>query len=115
MALRLLGLNVTELNPLSLAYGDFDFKHGFFDLVMEADAKEGFLSGYVKPLFRDLTVFSIYKDLKQDTVLQFFIQALMGGVTSIFKNIPHNQFGTLIPFTGDLAVGRGEREHGSQV
>jgi Domain of Unknown Function (DUF748) len=103
MALRLLGLNVTELNPLSLAYGDFDFKHGFLDLILEADAKEGFLTGYVKPLFRDLTVFSIYKDIKQDTVLQFFIQALMGGITSVFKNVPHNQFGTLIPFTGDLS------------
>ena len=103
MALRLLGLDVTELNDLSLTYGDFDFKHGFLDLVLEADAKEGFLTGYVKPLFRDLTVFSIYKDLKQDTVLQFFVQALMGGITSIFKNIPQNQFGTLIPFTGDLS------------
>ena len=103
MALRLLGLDVTELNDLSLAYGDFDFKHGFFDLVLEADSKEGLLTGYVKPLFRALTVFSLSKDIKQDSVLQFFIQALMGGVTYIFKNVPRNQFGTLIPFTGDLS------------
>ena len=103
MALRLLGLDVTELNDLALTYGDFDFKQGFFDLVVEADSNEGLLNGYVKPLFRDLTVFSISKDIQQDTAWQFFLQALMGGITEVFKNIPRNQFGTLIPFTGDLS------------
>ena len=103
LALRLLGLDVTRLNDLALAYGKFDFKHGWFDLVLEGDSKEGQITGYVKPLFRDLTVFSLTQDLKEDTVLQFFWQALVGATTTIFRNIPRNQFGTLIPFTGDAS------------
>ena len=101
LAVRLLGLDVTKLNDLSLAFGKFDFKRGWFDLVLEADAKEGQLTGYVKPLFRNLKVFSLTKDIQEDNVLQFFWQALVGGATSAFKNLSRDQFGTLIPFTGD--------------
>ncbi len=103
LALRLLGLDVTKINDLALAYGKFDFKRGWFDLVVEADAKEGLLTGYVKPLFRDLKIFSLSEDIKEDNVLQFFWQALIGATTSVLKNRPRDQFGTLIPFSGDLS------------
>ena len=103
LALRLLGLDVTKLNDLALVYGKFDFKRGWFDLVLEADAKEGQLTGYVKPLFRNLRVFSLAHDLKEDTVFQFFWQALVGGATTAFKNHARDQFGTLIPFTGNAS------------
>ena len=103
MALRLLGLDVTRINDLAIAYGKFDFKRGWFDLVLEADAKEGQLTGYAKPLFRNLKVFSLTEDLKQDNVLQYFWQALVGATTSLLKNQPRDQFGTLVPFRGDLS------------
>src|SRR6267378_1666775 len=101
MVLRLLGLDVVKINDLALAYGKFDFKRGWFDLVVEADSKEGQISGYVKPLFRNLKVFSLSQDIKEDNVLQFFWQALVGAVTSVFKNQSRDQFGTLIPFSAD--------------
>ena len=103
LAVRLLNLDVTKLNDLALAFGKFDFKRGWFDLVLEADAKEGQLTGYVKPLFRNLKVFSLTQDIKEDNVLQFFWQALVGGATYAFKNFSRDQFGTLIPFTGDAS------------
>jgi hypothetical protein len=103
MALRLLGLDVTKINDLALAYGKFDFKRGWFDLVVEADSKEGQMTGYVKPLFRDLKVFSVSQDVKEDNPLQFFWQALVGMTTNLLKNRPRDQFGTLIPFSGDTS------------
>jgi hypothetical protein len=99
MGLRLIGLDVTKVNDLALAYGKFDFKRGWFDLVVETDSKEGQLTGYVKPLFRNLKVFSLKQDIKEDSVPQFFWQALVGAATAIFKNQPRDQFGTLIPFS----------------
>ena len=101
---RLLGLDVTKLNGLALAYGKFDFKRGWLDLVLETDSKEGQYTGYVKPLFRNLQVFSLVEDLKTSNVLQFFWQALVGTVTSVLKNQSRDQFGTLIPFTGDVST-----------
>jgi len=103
LAVRLLGLDVAKLNDLALTYGKFDFKRGWFDLIVEADSKEGQLTGYVKPLFRNLKIFSIGQDVSEDNVLQFFWQALMGGVTAALKNFPRDQFGTLIPFTADTS------------
>ena len=103
MGLRLIGLDVTKVNDLALAYGKFDFKRGWFDLVVETDAKEGQLTGYVKPLFRNLKVFSLKQDIKEDSVLQFFWQALVGAGTAVFKNQPRDQFGTLIPFSTDTS------------
>ncbi len=103
LALRLLGLDVTRLNDLALTYGKFDFKRGWLDLVIEADSKEGQMTGYVKPLFRDLKVFDLRQDVKEDNVLQVFWQALIGGVTSLLKNRPRDQFGTLIPFSASVS------------
>ena len=61
------------------------------------------MSGYVKPLFRNLKVFSFTQDIKEGNVFQFFWEALVGGATSTVKNFSRNQFGTLIPFTGDAS------------
>jgi hypothetical protein len=105
MATRLLGLDVTKINDLAVTYGKFNFKRGWFDLVIEADSKEGQLSGYAKPLFRNLKIFSLKEDIKEDNVFQFFWQALVGATTTVLKNIPRDQFGTLIPFSGNLSGG----------
>lgn len=103
MALRILGLDVTRLNDLAKVYGKLDFEHGWFDLVIEADAKEGQMKGYVKPLFRDLQVFSWRNDLRDENVINVFWQALVGAATGLLKNRPRDQFGTLIPFQSDLS------------
>jgi hypothetical protein len=98
LALRLLGLDVTKTNALARAYGNFDFERGWFDLITEFDVKEGSVTGYVKPLFRNLRVF----DLREDSPnpLQAFWEALVGVVASVFKNPQRDQVGTLIPVHG---------------
>ena len=101
MAMRLLGLDVTKINGLALAYGKFDFKRGWFDLVVEMDSKEGLGSGYIKPLFRNLQIFNLIKDVREDNPLQFFWQAIVGGGTRILTNQQRDQFGTVIPFHVD--------------
>jgi hypothetical protein len=94
-------VDVVRLNALSLAYGDFDFKGGRFDLVVELATKDGFLEGYAKPLFRNLEVFSL-RDLQSKDPLGVFWQALVGLTTKIFENQPRDQFGTRITLQGDL-------------
>jgi hypothetical protein len=103
MTTRLLGLDVTKINDMAMAYGAFDFKRGWFDLVIEVDAKEGQLAGYVKPLFRNLKLFSLKQDIKEDDVPRFFWQAILGVTAAVFKNQSRDQFGTLIPFSGDAS------------
>jgi hypothetical protein len=103
LALRLLGLDVTKTNPLAQAYGDFDFERGWFDLVIELDVKQGAVEGYVKPLFRNLVVFSPRRDVADGNVLKLFWQALVGLAAAVFENQSRDQVGTVIPVRGDLA------------
>ena len=103
MATRLLGLDLTKINDLARSYGKFDFERGWFDLVIETDSKEGQITGYVKPLFRNPKIFSLTEDIKDENALELFWQALLGAVTNVFKNWSRDQFGTLIPFTADTS------------
>jgi hypothetical protein len=102
IAVRLLGLDVTQTNALARAYGAFDFQRGYFDLVVELDAKEGTLEGYVKPLFRNIKVFSLKKDIQKDNPIQLFWEALVGLATELLKNQPRDQFGTQVPISGTM-------------
>lgn len=101
MMARLLSLDVTKLNDLTRTYGSFDFAHGWFDLVIELDAREGFLRGYTKPLFRELEILTM-DDVEEDHFLQVFWEALVGGAERLLRNQGRDQFGTLIPFTGQV-------------
>jgi hypothetical protein len=101
LALRVIGLDVTKTNPLVRAYGQFDFEKGWFDLVVEMRAREGGVEGYVKPLFRNLVILS-KQDVKEDNIIQLFWEGLVGVTVKVLQNQPRDQFGTLIPLTGDL-------------
>jgi hypothetical protein len=102
LAVRLLGLDVTKINQFARAYGGIDFERGFFDLVVEIEAKEGRLDGYVKPLFRNLKVLSLDPDVKEDNILEFFWEGVVGVTTWVLQNPPRDQFGTEIPLTGQV-------------
>ncbi len=102
MAFRLMALDVTKTNDLTRAYGSFDFEDGWFDLVIEMDAKEGQLDGYVKPLFRNLKILS-GQDVQEDNPLQVFWEALIGGAAEILKNQKRDQVATVVELHGDLS------------
>jgi hypothetical protein len=97
-------LDVTRLNSLARGYGDFDYEAGWMDLVVELDVTEGRVQGYVKPLFRQLEVVSLRRDLAEGNVLGLFWEALVGLATMAFKNQPRDQLATLIPLGGELGA-----------
>ena len=98
LAARVLRLDVTQLNSLTRGYGDFDFERGRFDLAIELNTKDGMVTGYAKPLFRDLKVLSLQRD--SEDPLQLFWEALVGLVSEIFKNWDRDQFGTRFAIAG---------------
>jgi Domain of Unknown Function (DUF748) len=104
MTARLMNLDVRKLNDLTRTYGKFDFERGWLDLVIEVDAKEGALDGYVKPLFRNLHVVDLERDIREDDPFEFFVELLVGGVENVLKNQPRDQFATVIPFSGNTAA-----------
>jgi hypothetical protein len=104
LKLRVTDINLTRLNDFSSAYGGFDFKAGSGDLVIEARADEGQLSGYIKPLLHDVEVFDWQQDVANDDkgFFRSIWEALVGAGETALKNQPENQFATRVELEGSV-------------
>lgn len=104
LALRVLAIDVTRVNDLARAYAGIDFESGNGEFVMELEAEDGQLSGYAKPLFQNLKIFSWRSDVVEQDKNPFRIawEVLVEGITTIFRNAPADQFGTRIEIGGRI-------------
>ncbi len=102
--LRVSKLELKELNPVLQAYARLDVASGEGEFVMELEATEGKLTGYAKPLFRDMKVLSWQQDVveQHDNPLRLIWEALAGGTAWVFKNQRADQFATRVPISGNL-------------
>lgn len=104
LKLRMLGLDLTRMNDFASAYGKFDFKAGSGDLTMEVKVRKGQLSGYIKPLMRDVQVFDMEQDIrnKNKGFFRGLWEALVQGGETVLKNQSKDQFATRIKLSGSL-------------
>lgn len=104
LRLRAREIDLPKLNDFSRAYGRFDFKAGTGDLVVEARADNGQLSGYVKPLLHNVDVFDWQQDVENTDkgFLRSLWEALVGGGETVLKNQQRNQFATRVELHGNI-------------
>lgn len=90
--------NVTALNDLVENYSGVDFESGTFELYSEVAIADGYLKGYIKPMFINT------KLLGEDD--KGFLDKLWEGFVGVFKFIFKNQgtdtLATRAPLEGDL-------------
>jgi len=98
---QLTNVNLVALNDFLKAYGKFDVERGQFSLYTSIAAKEGNYEGYFKVLFEDLDVFDWEKERKKNA-LQVFWQAIVGTVTTLFKNQPKDRLAAKVPISGSF-------------
>ena len=86
------------------AYGKFDFNAGHGDVVIEAKAVKGRLTGYIKPLLRDVEVFNWQQDVenKNKGFFRSIWEALVGASETVLKNQQKNQFATRVELSGSV-------------
>jgi hypothetical protein len=97
---ELKSLDITNLNNFLQAYGKFDVKRGEISIYMEAATKDNVITGYTKPIIKDLKVVNWDKD--KDKPLKIAWEAVIGSVAWVFKNHGKDQLATKIEFSGDL-------------
>lgn len=102
--LRATGIELRNLNDFASAYGKFDFSAGHGDVVIEAQAENGRLNGYIKPLLRDVDVFDWQQDVenKDKGFFRSVWEALVGASETVLKNQPKNQFATRVELSGSV-------------
>ncbi|MDF3195854.1 DUF748 domain-containing protein [Pseudomonas sp. 1928-m] len=104
LKLRATGIELPQVNSFSSAYGKFDFKAGTGDLVVEARADDGELSGYIKPLLRNVEVFDWEQDVTRDDkgFFRSVWEAIVGGSEKLLKNQRVDQFATRVELSGNV-------------
>lgn len=104
LALRVLEIDLTQVNDLAMAYANLDFESGNGELVLELEATDGSIAGYAKPLFQQLQIFSWEGDVTESdkNPLEIAWEALAEAATTLFKNQPAEQFGTRIEISGEI-------------
>lgn len=97
-------LQLKRMNDFASAYGKFDFKAGTGDVVIEAQAEKGQLTGYIKPLLRDVEVFDWQQDVenKDKNIFRSIWEAVVGASETVLKNQSKNQFATRVELSGSV-------------
>ncbi|NTV15227.1 MAG: DUF748 domain-containing protein [Desulfobulbaceae bacterium] len=92
---------LTTLNDLLRAYGDFDVSGGGFSLVTELHVKDGAISGYIKPFFKEMKVYDRRKDKERGSAHRLY-EKLIGWVARILENTPRREVATKADITGPV-------------
>jgi len=97
---ELTNMDISKLNDFLSAYGKFTVKQGTIGIYTEAAAKDRKITGYTKPIIKDLRVVNWDKDKAHPLKLAW--EALIGGVNWVVKNKGKDQTATRVEFSGDL-------------
>ncbi|MDD2899279.1 MAG: DUF748 domain-containing protein [Desulfuromonadaceae bacterium] len=103
--LKIENTRMTSLNDVLRTYGNFDVSAGLFSLVSEIHVKNGRISGYIKPFFKDLNVYDSRKDKGKGVFHQMY-EMMIGGAAQLLENHSHKEVATKAVISG--AVGNPE-------
>jgi hypothetical protein len=90
-----------SMNNLWRAYGGFDVVDGLFSFYSELKVKNGAISGYVKPIFKEVDVYDASQD-KDKNVFQKLYEGVIGGISWVLENSPRDEVATLTTVSGKL-------------
>jgi hypothetical protein len=97
--LKIENTQLTAMNDLLRAYGDFDVSAGAFSLTSALHIKNNAISGYIKPFFKDIKV------SRKDKGRGIFHQAyemMIGGVALLLENRSRQEVATKANITGSV-------------
>ena len=93
--------SLSLLNDLFRAYGKFDVYAGTLEVFSEIGVHKAYMSGYVKPIFKDVEVY----DKRQEAQKGFLKKVYEGAVDAaaqLLKNRKHDQVATDISVAGPV-------------
>ena len=93
--------SLPSLNDLLRSYGKLDVAAGTFSVYSEIRVRDGYLKGYVKPLFKDIKVYDPKQD-KDKPVLRKLYEKVVGGLFHVLKNRPREQVATVADLSGPV-------------
>lgn len=96
---------LTDMNELLRAYGNFDVTAGTFSFYSELRIRDRAISGYVKPFFKDMTVYDRRQDREKRAFHQMY-EMLVGGVAGLLESRSREEVATRGEVTGQVGKPR---------
>lgn len=100
LSFKLESVDIVALNDFLKVYSNVDAEKGNFSLYSEIAIDDAMISGYVKPIIKDLKIIDLTKDSQNP--VQLVWESIVAAVTSIFTNHNKDQFASKVPFEGSL-------------
>lgn len=93
--------SLPAMNDLLRSYGKLDVVDGSFSVYSEVKVDRGRVAGYVKPLIRDVEVYSSKQD-KEKPILKRLYEKIAGGLSHLLENRPRDEVATVVDLSGSL-------------
>jgi hypothetical protein len=91
---------LTKFNKIAEHFTGMTFEKGSISVYSEMAMKKGEFEGYIKPLIKDMLIFSWKEENRK--VGQWFKEFFSEGIKELFENQKEQQLATKIPLSGDL-------------
>ena len=98
---RIVNTDMKRMNDLLRAHAGIDVESGVFTVFAEVGVKNRRVDGYVKPLFRDLDVYSEAQD-EDKSFGRKLKEKVVDLAGKILKNRPRKEIATVAPIEGPL-------------
>ncbi|HEX2224974.1 MAG TPA: DUF748 domain-containing protein [Thermoanaerobaculia bacterium] len=95
------GAQLASMNDLLRSYGKLDVTEGTFSIYSEIKVSNRQISGYVKPLMKDVKVYDPEQD-KDEGVFKKVYEKVAGGLAKILDNRPRDEVATVVDLSGTL-------------
>jgi len=99
--LRVENTDMTQMNDLIRAYGNFDVTEGSFSLYSEVAIRSGEINGYIKPFFANVKIYDPQKEANKPFLTKVR-EGIIAALAWVLTNKPRDEIATSITLTGKL-------------
>lgn len=92
---------LTALQNLLRAYGNFDVNAGTFALFLELQVRNESIEGYVKPVFKNIDVYDRRQDAEKNLFRKMY-EGLVGGLSGLLTREPEGQMAGRVDISGPV-------------
>jgi hypothetical protein len=99
--LKIAETQIVPMNDVLRTHGGFDVARGVFSLYVDVRVRDGYINGYVKPMFRDLDVYNKEQDKHKNPFRKMY-EAIVGGVAKMLENRKRDEVATVASISGPV-------------
>jgi len=101
LQVKIADTQVRSMNNLLRSYGDFDVAAGRLSVYSEMEIDHGMITGYVKPLVKDLDVYDTQQD-RDKALWHKLYEGLIEDMGAFLRNTPRKEVATKADISGQI-------------